>query len=49
VGEDYSGLLCTPAEGNRTTIVLDLKLSRRGSEPTATVLTGHSTESIQGN
>jgi polyisoprenoid-binding protein YceI len=35
VGEDYSGPLCTPATGNQTTIVLDLKLLRTMPESSA--------------
>jgi polyisoprenoid-binding protein YceI len=35
VGEDYSGAVCTPAAGNQTTIVLDLKLLPSGSEQVA--------------
>ncbi|HXM69424.1 MAG TPA: YceI family protein [Candidatus Acidoferrum sp.] len=30
-GEDYSGPICTPPSGNRTTIVLDLKMLRTSS------------------
>ena len=39
-GEDYSGPICTPPSGNRTTIVLDLKMLRAGSGPEADMRSG---------
>lgn len=38
VGEDYGGPLCTPATGNQTTIVLDLKLLHAMFEPSVGML-----------
>jgi hypothetical protein len=38
VGEDYSGPQCTPATGNQTTIVLDLKFHHTVSEPSLGML-----------
>jgi hypothetical protein len=38
LGEDYSGPLCTPATGDQTTIVLDLKLLHTLTEPSAGLL-----------
>jgi len=38
VGEDYSGLLCAPATGDQTTIVLDLKLVHTATEPSAGII-----------
>jgi polyisoprenoid-binding protein YceI len=40
VGEDYSGPQCTPATGNQTTIVLDLKFLRTVPEPSVGILSG---------
>jgi polyisoprenoid-binding protein YceI len=40
-GEDYSGPVCTPATGNQTTIILDLKLLHTMLEPSAGVLSGN--------
>jgi polyisoprenoid-binding protein YceI len=40
VGEDYSGPVCTPATGNQTTIVLDLKLLHTVPEPSVGMLSG---------
>jgi polyisoprenoid-binding protein YceI len=40
LGEDYSGPLCTPATGNQTTIVLDLKLLHAMPEPSTRMLSG---------
>jgi polyisoprenoid-binding protein YceI len=42
LGDDYSGPLCTPAAGNETTIVLELKLLPTGSDPQE-VLSGNGT------
>lgn len=39
-GEDYSGPICTPPSGNRTTIVLDLKMLRAGSGSVADMRSG---------
>lgn len=41
-GEGYSGPVCTPSAGNQTTIVLDLKLFRTASEPSAETLSADS-------
>ena len=41
--EDYSGPVCTPAAGNETTIALDLKLLRTGSETAISTLSGNTT------
>ena len=41
--EDYSGPVCTPAAGNETTIALDLKLLRTGSEAIVSTLSGTTT------
>jgi hypothetical protein len=41
--EDYSGPVCTPAAGNETTIALDLKLLRTGSEAAVSTLLGNTT------
>ena len=41
--EDYSGPVCTPAAGNETTIALDLKLLRTGSEAVVSTLSGSTT------
>jgi hypothetical protein len=38
VSEDYSGLLCTPATGDQTTIVLDLKFLHTVPEPSVGML-----------
>jgi hypothetical protein len=40
VGEDYSGPQCTPATGNQTTIVLDLKFLHTVAEPSVEMLSG---------
>ena len=40
-GEGYSGPVCTPPAGNETTIALDLKLLRTGSEPATATLSGN--------
>jgi polyisoprenoid-binding protein YceI len=42
-GEDYSGPICTPPSGNRTTIVLDLKMLRTSSGPVAQMRSGKDT------
>ena len=42
--EDYSGLACTPAAGNETTIALHLKLLRTGSEAAVSTLSGNTTQ-----
>jgi hypothetical protein len=42
--EDYSGSVCTPAAGNETTIALDLKLLRTGSEAAVSTLSGNTTQ-----
>jgi polyisoprenoid-binding protein YceI len=42
VGEDYSGPQCTPATGNQTTIVLDLKFLHTVPEPSVGILSGDS-------
>ena len=39
-GEGYSGPVCTPATGNQTTIVLDLKLLHTVPEPSVGMLSG---------
>jgi hypothetical protein len=39
-GEGYSGPACTPAAGNQTTIVLDLKFLHTVPEPSVGVLSG---------
>jgi polyisoprenoid-binding protein YceI len=41
VREDYSGPLCTPATGNETTIVLDLKLIHIRRKPSVGRLSGY--------
>lgn len=41
--EDYSGPVCPPAAGNETTIALDLKLLRTGSEAVVSTLSGNTT------
>jgi polyisoprenoid-binding protein YceI len=38
VGEDYSGPLCTPATGDQTTIVLDLKFLHTATDSSARML-----------
>ena len=43
VGTDYSGPHCTPPTGDRTTIVLDLKLLQTGSEPSTKTLSAGDT------
>jgi hypothetical protein len=40
VGEDYSGPQCTPATGNQTTMVLDLKFLHKVPEPSVGMLSG---------
>jgi polyisoprenoid-binding protein YceI len=40
VGEDYSGPRCTPATGNQTTIVLDLKFLHKVPEPSVEAHSG---------
>ncbi len=42
VGEDYSGPQCTPATGNQTTIVLDLKFLHTVPEASVEMLSGDS-------
>jgi len=42
-GEDYSGPICTPPSGNRTTIVLDLKMLRASSGRVADMRSGKDT------
>ena len=46
VGEDYSGPRCTPATGNQTTIVLDLKFLHKVPEPS---VEAHSGRESSGN
>jgi hypothetical protein len=41
VGEDYSGPRCTPATGNQSTIVLDLKFLHKVAEPSVGMLSGN--------
>jgi polyisoprenoid-binding protein YceI len=41
VSEDYGGLLCTPATGTQTTIVLDLKFLHTMPEPSAGMVSGN--------
>src|ERR1700686_1297543 len=41
--EDYGGPVCPPAAGNETTIALDLKLLRTGSETAVSTLSGNTT------
>ena len=43
VGDDYSGPLCSSPAGDRTTIVLDLKLLQASSEPSAETLSAAGT------
>lgn len=43
VGDDYSGPHCTPPAGDRTTIVLDLKLLQTGFEPSTRTLSAGDT------
>jgi polyisoprenoid-binding protein YceI len=41
VGEDYTGSQCSPAGGNETTIVLDLKFLHKVLEPSLGMLSGN--------
>jgi hypothetical protein len=43
VGDDYSGPLCSTPAGDRTTIVLDLKLRQTGPKPSAETLSAGDT------
>lgn len=45
-GEGYSNLACTPAAGNQTTIVLDLKFLNKVPEPS---VEAHSGKELSGN